>query len=211
MARCFGTGDDLYTAYHDTEWGVPPEDFGTNEAELFERLSLEVFQVGLSWLLVLRRRGAFREAFAGFDPHIVAQFTADDVDRLAANPAIIRNRRKIEATINNARCLTQMHEHGDSLAGVLAAHRPAHVVTRRSTFGDVPAHTEEAVELAKELKRRGFTFVGPTNVYAMMQALGIVDDHLASCPAIRERGASSGEDRARDVWDETSQSNPVAR
>lgn len=200
MSRCFGDGDPLYADYHDTEWGVPPADFGAHEAELFERLILEVFQVGLSWLLILRRREAFRAAFAGFDPVRIAKFTASDVDALSENPGIIRNRAKISATIRNARALLDMHARGESLAALLARHRPAQVITRRDRFEDVPGFTEESAALAKALKAQGFTFVGPTNAYAMMQALGIVDDHLAGCPAASDAGSA----RPRDIWDEVS-------
>lgn len=199
MVRCFGDGDDLYAEYHDTEWAVAPET--ADEAWIFERLSLEVFQVGLSWLLILRRRQAFREAFADFDPEQIAGFTPDDVERLAADPGIIRNRRKIEATIANAQALLAMHTAGETLAGLLAAHRPERVITRRSSLDEVPAVTEESTALAKALKARGFTFVGPTNVYAMMQALGVVDDHVATCPIGAARPTDDA-DRSADIWDE---------
>lgn len=199
MARCFGDGDPLYSDYHDTEWAVPPPD--ADPAWMFERLSLEVFQVGLSWLLILRRRGALREAFAGFDPEWVADFMECDVKRLAADPAIIRNRRKIEATISNAQAVVEMHERGESLTALFAAHRPATVITRREDFSAVPGFTEESTALAKELKARGFSFVGPTNVYAMMQALGIVDDHLATCPVATSRPSTDAQ-REPDIWDE---------
>ena len=202
MTRCFGDGDDTYAAYHDTEWGVPPREFGVNESELFERLSLEVFQVGLSWVLILRRRGAFREAFQGFDPEAVAAFTDADAHRLAENSEIIRNRRKIDATINNAARVRQMHARGETLAGLFAAHRPAVVVNRRESLDAVPAFTDESSALAKALKDRGFSFVGPTNVYAMMQALGLVDDHLASCPVALQAPALTDASRAPDIWDE---------
>lgn len=208
MTRCFGDGDDLYAAYHDTEWGVPPEGFGPNEAELFERLSLEVFQVGLSWILILRRREAFWEAFSGFDPAAVAAFTDTDLDRLVENSGIIRNRRKIEATINNATRVLQMHADGESLAELFAAHRPSEVITRRGSYEDLPAFTEEATALAASLKERGFTFVGPTNVYAMMQALGLVDDHLATCPVALHAPGLTNDSRPRDVWDEVKQLQP---
>lgn len=208
MARCFGNGDDLYSHYHDTEWGVPPTGFGVNEAELFERLSLEVFQVGLSWLLILRRREAFREAFAGFDPAIVAGFDDSDIEGLLANEGIIRNRRKIEATVNNAQRVLEMHANGESLAELFAGHRPSQIVTRRGAFEDLPAYINEAVALAKALKSRGFTFVGPTNVYAMMQAVGIVDDHLASCPVAEQLDAKPV---AADLWDEVSERTPMPK
>src|SRR5699024_2500406 len=154
----------LYAEYHDTEWGTPPQKFGRNEAELFERLSLEVFQVGLSWILILRRREAFREAFAGFDPARGAEFTQAGVERLVGDSGITGNRRKIEATSNNARRVLQLHAGGDALAELFAAYRPEQFVTRRGTYEDLPAYTDEALALAKALKKRGFTCVGPTNV-----------------------------------------------
>lgn len=193
MTRCFGDGDDLYAAYHDNEWGVPR---AWTEAELFERLALEAFQSGLSWLTILRRREGFRRAFAGFDPEVVAAFTETDVERLLADASIIRNRRKIEATIHNARQLVAMHAEGDSLARLLAKFRPPQVITRRASMDLVPATTPESHALAKELKARGFTFVGPTTAYATMQALGLVNDHIAACPS------ASLEDRPLDAWDE---------
>lgn len=206
MVRCFGDGDDLYADYHDTEWAVAPEE--ADEAWIFERLSLEVFQVGLSWLLILRRRPAFRELFAGFDPELVAELTPDDVERLTTDERIIRNRRKIEATVANARALLAMHTGGETLAALVAHHRPARVITRRPALGAVPAHTEESTALAKGLKARGFTFVGPTNVYAMMQALGVVDDHLATCPIGAARPAKDSE-RMTDIWDEVRRRTPL--
>jgi len=194
----------VYAAYHDREWGVAPADFGEGEAELFERLSLEVFQVGLSWRLMLTRRENFGRAFAGFDPGRVALFDDDDVTRLAADPTIIRNRRKIQATIANARALVAMHAAGEALGPLIAAHRPARVITRRSSFADLPASTPESVALAGALKGRGFTFVGPTNMYALMQALGVVDDHLATCPIARTRPATDAQ-RVSDIWDTVSE------
>lgn len=202
MARCFGDGDELYAEYHDTEWGVPPPTL--QKAELFEQLSLEVFQVGLSWLLILRRRDAFRQAFDGFDVEKVAKFTDADVDRLAADASIIRNRRKIEATIGNARAVLQMHAEGETLAGLFARHRPEQVITRRESYEDLPTYTPEAEALTKELKARGLTFVGPTNMYAMMQSLGLVDDHLAPCPVARNNI------HRPDVWDEVGQTSGLS-
>lgn len=203
MTRCFGDGDDLYAEYHDTEWGIPPPNFGAHEAELFERLSLEVFQVGLSWILILRRRREFRLAFAGFDPLQVSQFTDEDVETLAQNPGIVRNRSKIKATVSNAAALLRMHEEGETLAELIAAHRPPTVVGNWPSLEQVPAFTPESEALAKALKARGFKFIGPTNVYAMMQALGVVNDHAATCPV----GKNNPEDSQRpaDVWDEVSE------
>jgi DNA-3-methyladenine glycosylase I len=185
--RCFGTGDPLYEAYHDTEWGVPPEPT-ENERELFERLSLEAFQSGLAWITILRKRPTFRAAFAGFDPAAVAAFDESDVERLLGDPGIVRNRAKIEATIANARALVAMHERGEQLADVFEANRPAARAARRAPLEDVPASTAESIALAKQLKKLGFRFVGPTTAYASMQALGYVDDHLAGCLAVAAGG-----------------------
>ena len=181
--RCFGTGDPLYEAYHDTEWGVPPEPT-PDERELFERVSLEAFQSGLSWITILRKREAFRAGFAGFDPEAVASFGEPDVERLLADAGIVRNRAKIEATIANARALRAMHERGERLADVFEAHRPAPRAQRLSRLDALPASTPESTALAKDLRRRGFRFVGPTTAYAAMQALGYVDDHLAECVVV---------------------------
>jgi DNA-3-methyladenine glycosylase I len=177
-ARCFGDGDPVYERYHDDEWGFPVLD----ERGLFERLALEAFQSGLSWRTVLLKRDAFREAFANFDPDAVARFANDDVERLLANERIIRNRAKIEATLANARATVAMRAVDEPLDALIRFHAPA----RRgppSSWADVPSNTPETVALARELKRRGFAFVGPTTLYALMQACGLVDDHLASCPA----------------------------
>jgi len=176
--RCFGDGDPLYERYHDEEWGRPVRD----ERGLFERMSLEAFQSGLSWITILRKREAFRAAFAGFDPDAVARFGPGDVERLLSDPGIVRNRAKIEATIANARATVALREDGTSLPEVIAAHRPAQRPAPR-TLADVPSQTPETIALARELKRRGFRFVGPTTLYALMQAVGFVDDHLAGCPA----------------------------
>jgi DNA-3-methyladenine glycosylase I len=178
VTRCFGDGDPLYAAYHDDEWGRPVLD----ERGLFERLCLEGFQAGLSWITILRKRPSFRTAFADFDPEAVARFGEDDVARLLADAGIVRNRAKIDATIGNARATVALREAGGSLVETIWAHRPA---TRAapSGWGDVPAVTPESKALSKELKARGFRFVGPTTVYAAMQACGLVNDHLATCPA----------------------------
>lgn len=178
--RCFGTGDPLYEAYHDTEWGVPPAT-SADERELFERLSLEAFQSGLAWITILRKREAFRAAFAGFDPAVVADFGAVDVQRLMGDAGIVRNRAKIDATIANARALLALHQRGELLAELFEAHRPAARAVRPASFGEVPGSTPESAALAKQLKKLGFRFVGPTTAYAAMQALGYVDDHLAGC------------------------------
>ena len=177
-AICFGAHaatDPLYVSYHDTEWGRPT----TSEVVLFEHICLEGFQVGLSWRTVLHKREAFREAFAGFDVEAVAQFTDDDVARLMTNAAIIRNRAKIDACINAAQIVRQMHDDGDTLAALLGRFRPPN--HERPHVGGVPAATDESTALAKELRKRGFKFVGPVNVYATMQACGLVNDHVVGC------------------------------
>ncbi|QGQ18013.1 DNA-3-methyladenine glycosylase I [Cellulomonas sp. JZ18] len=185
--RCFGDGDPLYAAYHDEEWGVPVHD----EHALFERLALEAFQSGLAWITILRKRPAFRTAFAGFDPEVVARFGDGDVARLLADASIVRNRAKIEATIANARAVLALHEAGRSLDEVLWSHAPQGTRTRPSGGADVPATTPESRALARELRGLGFRFVGPTTAYAAMQACGVVDDHVATCPvALRRSGAS---------------------
>ncbi len=167
--------DPLLTRYYDTEWGVPVYD----EAAVFERLSLEAFQSGLSWLIVLRKREAFRESFAGFDPETVASFGDVEVEGLLGNPGIIRNRAKIVATIVNARAALRLREQGTDLPELVWSFMPdrSPAPERES---EVPATSPESVALAKELKRRGFSFVGPTTAYALMTAIGIVDVHLVS-------------------------------
>lgn len=178
--RCFGTGTPLYEAYHDEEWGRPVPD-SEDEHELFERLCLEGFMVGLSWLTVLRKREAFREAFHGFHPAEVAQFSDDDVERLMENPEIIRNRMKIEAAITNAHALVKLHDDGGRLIDIFIEHAPAPHQGRHPGFHTVPSQTSESVALAKALKKLGFTFVGPVTMYSTLQAIGLVDDHLADC------------------------------
>ncbi|MFC9434135.1 DNA-3-methyladenine glycosylase I [Nocardia sp. NPDC057030] len=163
----------LYRDYHDFEWGKPVH----GDDALFERLCLEAFQSGLSWITILRKRPAFRAAFAGFSIERVAEFGDADVARLLADQGIVRNRLKIDAAIGNARVARDLDISLDELLWSFApAPRP-----RPETGADVPASTPESVALAKELKRRGFRFVGPTTAYAMMQATGMVDDHLADC------------------------------
>ena len=174
-ARCpWGAGPADYTEYHDTEWGVPLR----GEQALFERISLESFQSGFSWLTILRKRLAFRRAFAEFAPPKVAEFGEADRQRLLGDAAIVRNRAKIDATIRNARAVLELDRPLDDLLWSFA---PDGERRRPATIADVPATTPESVAMAKELKRRGFVFVGPTTCYALMQATGMVDDHLAGC------------------------------
>jgi DNA-3-methyladenine glycosylase I len=177
--RCFGTGDPLYERYHDTEWGRPVR----GDRELYERISLEAFQSGLSWITILRRRETFRAAFAGFDPEVVAAYGAEDVARLLADPGIVRNRLKVEATVANARAVLALAERGGSLSDLVWSHAPDPRPPAPRDPGDVPASTPASTALAKALKRAGFRFVGPTTAYATMQACGVVDDHLIRCPA----------------------------
>lgn len=177
LARCGwgGVSDADYAAYHDREWGFVVH----GEAALYERLCLEAFQSGLSWLTILRKREAFRRAFAGFDPRVVAGFTTDDERRLLADSSIVRNRAKVRAAIGNARATCELDGELDALLWSFAPSRPR--AGRARTLGDLPAVTPESAAMAKELKRRGFSFVGPTTSYALMQATGMVDDHLAGC------------------------------
>jgi len=175
--RCFGDGDPVYEAYHDFEWGRPVH----GEAALLERIALEGFQSGLSWLTVLRKREAFREVFYDFKPELVAAMTPDDVERLLKDERIIRNRAKIEATIANARAAVALTKSGESLDDLIWSFAPSSSRARPNRFEDVPATTPESVALAKALKKRGFRFVGPTTAYATMQACGLVNDHLATC------------------------------
>jgi DNA-3-methyladenine glycosylase I len=191
MTRCFGDGDPLYERYHDEEWGRPVHD----ERGLFEKLSLEAFQSGLSWITILRRRETFRAAFANFDPERVAAFGARDVERLLADPGIIRNRAKVDATIANARATLALREADERLADLVWDHRP-HPRPAPASFADVPATVPESAALARLLKRRGFRFVGPTTLYALMQACGLVNDHLAGCP-VRDEVAQAQANRGR--------------
>ncbi len=173
--RCaWGDSSPEYVAYHDDEWGVPLH----GDDALFERLCLEAFQSGLSWITILRKRPAFRAAFAGFHIDAVAAFTADDEARLMADAGIVRNRAKISAAVRNARAGQQLPE---GLSELLWSFAPAGPRPRPATLADVPATSPESVAMAKELKRRGFVFVGPTTAYALMQATGMVDDHVAEC------------------------------
>lgn len=172
-----GTSPD-YIAYHDTEWGRPVVD----DVAIYEKLSLEGFQSGLSWITILRKRQAFRTAFAGFDPQVVAEFGTPDVERLLGDAGIVRHRGKIEATIINARAVLALWEAGRSLASLVWRFEPDRV-ERPAPCGveSLPASTAESVALSRELRRCGFVFVGPTTAYSAMQALGVVNDHLAGC------------------------------
>jgi DNA-3-methyladenine glycosylase I len=174
--RCWPATDPLYVAYHDEEWGRPV----TDERGLYERLCLEGFQSGLSWLTILRKRENFRHAFAGFEPDAVARFGERDVKRLLADAGIVRHRGKIEATIANARGVLKLRESGTPLQELVWSFAPENYTTPQTT-ADWFAQTAESQALSKRLKTAGFRFVGPTTVWAAMQACGIVNDHLATC------------------------------
>jgi DNA-3-methyladenine glycosylase I len=176
--RCFwGASSPEYERYHDEEWGRPVSD----DRGLYERMVLEGFQSGLSWLTILRKRDNFRTAFANFDIETVARFGKRDVNRLLNDAGIVRHRGKIEAAINNAKAAAAMHSDGESLAELVWSHAPKGRRRAPRELADLPATTPESTALAKELKRRGFRFVGPTTAYATMQACGVVNDHLSGC------------------------------
>jgi DNA-3-methyladenine glycosylase I len=179
--RCtWGDSDPLYVEYHDLEWGRPLRD----ERAMFELMSLEAFQSGLSWLLILRKRPGFREAFDGFEPDVVATYDDGDVTRLMGDDRIVRNRAKIDATIANARGVVELHDQGESLVELVFSHAPGpdeRPAGRFRSFADMPSATPASTALAKDLRRRGFRFVGPVVAYSLMQAAGVVDDHLEGC------------------------------
>jgi DNA-3-methyladenine glycosylase I len=175
VQRCgWATSAPEYIEYHDVEWGTPL----SGDDALFERLCLEAFQSGLSWITILRKRPAFRAAFAGFSIDAVAAFTEEDRARLMADAGIVRNRAKIAAVIHNARAAQEQPE---GLSELLWSFAPTGPRSRPATLAEVPATSPESVAMAKDLKRRGFSFVGPTTAYALMQATGMVDDHVADC------------------------------
>jgi DNA-3-methyladenine glycosylase I len=179
IGRCWWCGDDpLYVTYHDTEWGVPVH----GDREMFERLVLEAFQSGLSWITILRRRDGFRAAFADFDPHVIAGFGPADRARLMTDTGIIRNAAKIDATIHNAALVANMIDtEPGALDALVWSHAPPGRQKPIRDRDDVPAVTPESIALAKALKKRGFKFVGPTTAYAHMQAVGVVNDHVDDC------------------------------
>ncbi|MFE3292111.1 DNA-3-methyladenine glycosylase I [Rhodococcus sp. NPDC059234] len=178
--------DPLLRGYYDTEWGMPV----TDEHGVFERISLEAFQAGLSWATILRKRPAFRAAFDNFHPDEVAAYTDTDVERLLADAGIVRNRQKVEATITNARATLRLRDETD-LADLVWSFKPE-TTPRPRAFAEIPTNSAESAALAKELRRRGFVFVGPTTMYALMEAIGIVDTHLLDS---HRRGSSA-------VWPE---------
>jgi len=178
-------GDPLYAAYHDEEWGVPSHE----DSHLYEMLTLEGAQAGLSWATILRKREGYRSAFAGFDATAVARLGPADVERLLGDPGIVRNRLKVESAISNARCVLAVQEELGSLDAYLwgfVGGEP--LVGRWRTLGEIPAETAESRAMSRDLKRRGFRFVGPTVCYAFMQATGLVNDHVVSCFRFGESG-----------------------
>jgi DNA-3-methyladenine glycosylase I len=180
VTRCdwAAKGDELMLAHHDEEWGIPSHD----DVHLFEMLTLEGAQAGLSWSTILHKREGYRRAFAGFDPAAVARFGPGDVERLLEDPGIVRNRLKVESTVNNAaRVLEVQEEHGsfDAYLWAFVDGRP--IVNDVRTMADLPAETDLSKAISKDLKRRGFRFIGPTVVYAFMQSVGVVDDHALDC------------------------------
>jgi DNA-3-methyladenine glycosylase I len=185
VLRCFGNNDPLLAAYHDEEWGVPVHD----DKALFEHLILDSFQAGLSWQIILHKRDNFRRVFEGFDPHLIARYTDDDVQRLLADAGIVRNRRKIEATIANAQAYLALVADVGSFDGYIwgFTNHQTHFGPPAGTWKDVPTVSAESKAMSQSLKQRGFKFVGPTICYAFMQAVGMVDDHLVDCFKFRPR------------------------
>ena len=178
ITRCWWCGaDPLYVAYHDEDWGRPVRD----ERELFEKLILDGAQAGLAWITILRKREGYRRAFDGFDPERIAAYGDDDVARLLADPGIVRNRQKVAAAIGNANALLAMHEAGETLVDLVWSHQPKPRKRPLEPGDDFPVTNDEAVALSKALQKRGWKFVGPTIVYAFMQAVGVIDDHIAGC------------------------------
>jgi len=181
--RCaWGTSTPEYIGYHDAEWGFPV----TDDRRLFEKICLEGFQSGLSWLTILRKRDAFRRAFAGFDVAKVSRFTPAKVERLLADPAIVRNRLKVESTVANARAIRDLDGSFDELVWSVVGAAPKVNGCRR--LAELPAETAESRSMSKELKRQGFRFVGPTVCYSLIQATGLVNDHVTTCFRYRELG-----------------------
>lgn len=177
MVRCAWAGNDpLYVAYHDDEWGRPVH----GESALFERITLEAFQSGLAWITILRKRPAFRAAFADFDAEAVARFGDADVERLMADPGIVRNRRKIDAAVQNARAVLDLRGRG-GLDALFWGHADERNRRRAPRASEIPTSTDASSRLAARLKEAGFRHVGPTTMYAAMQACGLVDDHVAGC------------------------------
>jgi DNA-3-methyladenine glycosylase I len=179
IIRCgWVTDDPIYQAYHDTEWGVPEHD----DRRLYEKLVLDGAQAGLSWITILKRREGYRRAFEGFDPERIAKYNDRDLARLMVDPGVIRNRLKLESAIGNARALLALQNAGRTLDEVLWDFVDGHTKqNQRKSLRDVPAETAESKALSKDLRRLGFSFVGPTIIYAFMQAIGMVNDHVTDC------------------------------
>ncbi|EAR25095.1 putative 3-methyladenine glycosylase [marine actinobacterium PHSC20C1] len=179
LARCAWVGDDeLYRKYHDEEWGTPLR----GDSKLFEKIMLEAFQAGLSWITILRRREGIRDAFDQFDPAVIAEYTDVDSERLLADPRIIRNRLKVSAALTNARATLELtHDRPGALDELLWQFAPPRRTQRFASLAEVPAVTEESTAMSKALKAHGFRFVGPTTMYALMQSAGMVDDHIEGC------------------------------
>lgn len=176
--RCWWPGvDPLYLAYHDQEWGRPVAE----DRRLFEKICLEGFQAGLSWLTILRKRDAFRRAFAGFEIDAVAEFGDDEIERLLTDASIVRHRGKIAAVVNNARRARELREEAGSLSGFFWRYAPDPLGPERLDKAAIPATTPESQALSKALRQRGWAFVGPTTIYSFMQAMGLVNDHLVGC------------------------------
>jgi DNA-3-methyladenine glycosylase I len=188
--RCsWALGSPDMLAYHDHEWGVPVRD----ERTLFERLTLEGAQAGLSWSLILSKRDGYRKAFAGFAPDLVARFSDSDVERLLGDKAIVRNRQKIESALSNARLIDAMHRAGDTFAEVVWSFVSGVTVQNAWTeLGELPSWTPTSKAMSTDLRRRGFRFVGPVTCYSTMQTAGLVNDHVVSCPRWRELGGGVG-------------------
>ena len=178
-SRCFWCGEDeLYCHYHDTEWGVPEYD----HRALFEKLLLDGFQAGLSWITILRKRDNFRKAFDGFEPAKIARYTPAKLERLMLNEGIVRNRSKIESSVNSARAYLRLMERDGGFSGFIWRFTDGKVIQgKRRQRGQIPTESKESVAMSKALKAEGFNFVGPTIVYAFMQATGMVNDHLTTC------------------------------
>lgn len=203
IPRCsWGTSDDKYISYHDEEWGMPT----TRDAALFEKVCLEGFQAGLSWLTILRKRPDFRRVFDDFDIDRVARFSGRNIERLLRDATIVRHRGKIESTINNAKRAVEMRDEFGSLSGYFWNFEPR----RRACPDPMPAKTDVSTAISKDLKKRGWTFVGPTTMYAFMQAMGLVNDHAKGCAArtrceTARRDASPSAHAARAVRDRGTQ------
>jgi DNA-3-methyladenine glycosylase I len=178
IKRCWKTNNPLLIEYHDKEWGVPVYD----DRKLFEKLSLDIFQAGLNWELVLNKRESFRNAFDNFEPKIIATYSDEKINELLNNASIIRNKQKIKSTINNACCFLEIKDEFGSFSNFIWSFvKRKTIYNQFTTLAELPSQSKESVEMSKEMKKRGFKFVGPTICYAFMQAVGLVNDHLTNC------------------------------